>query len=235
MPSGLASLLGREAPDEDRRYLAFHEKRLAKSLELINGLLPTTNPSPRLLDVGPHYLTRFIKHSRPEVEIHTLGYWYDRIGLEQIVANHVEFNLAGISRITPDIPIAPGSFDLIVLGEVIEHIHVAPTLILPALRKLLRPGGTLLVTTPNAAALAKRVRLLFGQNPFEMLRETPENPGHFREYTAAEMRKLGLDAGFASVETRRADVYPTYLPVRLVGALVPSLRQTLFCTFRAPV
>ncbi len=65
--------------------------------------------------------------------------------------------------------------------------------ILPAFRKLLKPGGAMLVTTPNAAALSKRLRLLFGQNPFEMLRETPENPGHFREYTALEMRKLGLD------------------------------------------
>jgi 2-polyprenyl-3-methyl-5-hydroxy-6-metoxy-1,4-benzoquinol methylase len=121
-----------------------------------------------------------------------------------------------------------------VLGEVIEHVYVAPSLVLPALRNLLKPGGAMLVTTPNAAALAKRVRLLLGQNPFEMPRETPENPGHFREYTAAEMRKLGREAGFASVEIRLADVYPTYLPVRLAGALVPSLRQSMFCTFRAP-
>jgi SAM-dependent methyltransferase len=232
MQSGLASLLGREAEDVERKYLAFHEKRYAISMELINGLLPAGRSDLKVLDVGPHFQTHLIKQSRPDVEIHTLGYWYDRIGLERVVASHVEFDLANISLNAPDIPIAPGSFDLIVLGEVIEHVYVAPTLVLPAFRKLLRPGGAMLVTTPNAAALSKRLRLLFGQNPFEMLRETPENPGHFREYTASEMRKLGRDAGFATVEARLEDVYRTYLLVRLAGVLMPSLRQSLFCTFR---
>src|SRR6478672_2356843 len=42
-----------------------------------------------------------------------------------------------------------GSFDLIVLAEVVEHLPVPPYLILGKIRSWLKPGGALLITTPN--------------------------------------------------------------------------------------
>ena len=70
---------------------------------------------------------------------------------------------------------------------------------MPVLRFLasgLAPSGSLVIQTPNATALPKRFRMLLGRNPYEPIRSTPTNPGHFHEYTVSELRSALSDAGF---------------------------------------
>jgi SAM-dependent methyltransferase len=59
---------------------------------------------------------------------------------------------------------AQGPFDLVVAGEIIEHLG-APQALLEFARGLLRPGGQLLLTTPNPFALwrarAGQIRLVW--------------------------------------------------------------------------
>jgi hypothetical protein len=54
----------------------------------------------------------------------------------------------------------------IVFAEVIEHLFTAPELVLAYLHELLVPRGQLLLQTPNAASLRKRLKLALGRNPF---------------------------------------------------------------------
>ena len=82
-------------------------------------------------------------------------------------------------------------------AEVLEHLYTAPELVLPYLRELLVPGGVLLLQTPNAVAFRKRAKMVLGVNPFERIRTERDNPGHFREYTASELRELLVGAGFS--------------------------------------
>src|SRR5438105_3728935 len=77
-------------------------------------------------------------------------------------------------------------YDIVVCAEVIEHLPISPMHVLRLLEAALRPGGWLVLQTPNAARIGNRVRLLAGCNPFEPLREDSVSPGHFREYTVAE-------------------------------------------------
>ena len=58
-------------------------------------------------------------------------------------------------------------------------------------------GGVLVVQTPNAVSLPRRLAMLGGRNPYELIREDATNPGHFREYTAAELRRYAAVAGLA--------------------------------------
>jgi 2-polyprenyl-3-methyl-5-hydroxy-6-metoxy-1,4-benzoquinol methylase len=88
-----------------------------------------------------------------------------------------------------DIP-AEGTFDLICFNEVLEHLYTAPETVIPALVRLLRPGGTMVIQTPNAAALNKRLMLLIGRNPYERIRTDLTNPGHLRELTKAELAEI---------------------------------------------
>jgi len=53
-------------------------------------------------------------------------------------------------------PFAEGSFDAAVMIEVIEHL-IDPLPYLVAVRKLLRPGGAIFLTTPNARGSAGRL------------------------------------------------------------------------------
>lgn len=89
----------------------------------------------------------------------------------------VEFRRATV----PPLPFADGSFDCVVSFQVIEHIE-RDALFVAEARRVLRPGGMLILSTPNA--------------PMSLTR----NPWHVREYTAAELGRLLADGGFATVE-----------------------------------
>ena len=72
--------------------------------------------------------------------------------------------------------------DVVVNFQVIEHLWDQPQFINECLR-LLRPGGRLLISTPN--------RITFTPGS-----DTPVNPFHTRELNAAELRELLEDGGF---------------------------------------
>jgi SAM-dependent methyltransferase len=80
------------------------------------------------------------------------------------------------------VPLAPRCFDLVVSFQVIEHL-VDPRPYVDALARLLAPGGTALVTTPN------------------ILTSDRVNPYHVHEYEAEELRAL-LAARFGEVEVQ---------------------------------
>lgn len=92
-----------------------------------------------------------------------------------------------------------GSFDVIVLNHVIEHVP-EPIAVLQQLVKFLAPGGELLITTPNAASLGCRI---FGRYWRGL-----EAPRHFNVFTPASidlvLRACGLATVEMSTETRLA-------------------------------
>lgn len=82
-------------------------------------------------------------------------------------------------------------FDLIILGEVIEHLF-DQSAILQQLKKLLSPGGYILVTTPNLLIWSERVRMLLG---------TYENKdaGHIRMLSFRTFRMLCEKEGLSII------------------------------------
>jgi 2-polyprenyl-3-methyl-5-hydroxy-6-metoxy-1,4-benzoquinol methylase len=106
------------------------------------------------------------------------------------------------------------------MAEVLEHVHTAPSLVLRFVASLLRPGGLLVLQTPNAVALGKRVGVLLGRNPYHLIREDPGVPGHFREYTRAELCRYLDGAGFAVEACHRR----SYFDLRHHRALRPGER-----------
>src|SRR5436190_6553231 len=69
----------------------------------------------------------------------------------------VEWNLEEAPYPLPD-----ATFDAVVMTEVFEHLRDYPARSLTEVHRILRPGGHLYFTTPNAAYIGNRVRLARG-------------------------------------------------------------------------
>ena len=83
--------------------------------------------------------------------------------------------------------------DCSVFTEVLEHLHYYYVpLVLSRINKALKPGGILILTTPNIASLFRRLRLLLGIQPIYRY--------HVREYTMKEVLSLLREAGFELVK-----------------------------------
>ncbi|NKE55960.1 SAM-dependent methyltransferase [Lentzea sp. PSKA42] len=80
------------------------------------------------------------------------------------------------------LPLRDGSVDVVANLQVIEHLWDQEGF-LAECRRVLRPGGTLIVTTPN--------RLTFSPG-----QDTPLNPFHTRELAPSELDEMLREAGF---------------------------------------
>lgn len=172
-------------------YAAFHAPRFAFLLRVLGDAIQGGRA--RVLDVGASALTEMIaRRSWGSV---------DSLGLEPDAAlphgRHYQFDLNDTQekhKWRMDL----GHYDVIVMAEVLEHLYTAPELVMSYLLSLLSENGTLVLQTPNAAALRKRLKLLIGRNPYEQIRTDRSNPGHFREYTGAELRRILDQTGFVA-------------------------------------
>lgn len=102
------------------------------------------------------------------------------------------------------LPVEDASVDAIWAGEVIEHVaDVAPWL--SELRRVLKPTGTLLVTTPHHGP-ATLLRLALSPRAFAEHFEPRSD--HVRYFSPRTLRALLDDLGFDVVELRRAGGVP---------------------------
>ena len=89
-------------------------------------------------------------------------------------------------------PLKDESFDMVIILAVIEHFPGSPKKILEEAKRVLKPGGILVIEVPNIAALRNRLKLLIGRTihfPIEDWYRSDPFYGHFRELTIAELRK----------------------------------------------
>lgn len=106
-----------------------------------------------------------------------------------------------MSDLRQPLEFADSSVDLVVAMEVLEHLADLPggyndsfassgvKALLDECCRVLKPGGILFITTPNAASVVHLHKLLLGSAPWFY-------PKHVREYTAGELVELVQGAGF---------------------------------------
>lgn len=97
------------------------------------------------------------------------------------------------------LPLGDGEADAAWAGEVIEHVHDVGAFC-AELRRVVRPGGRLLLTTPDHP-LRVRLRLALSRRAFED--HFHPYADHVRFFTAGTLERALGDAGFAAVELRR--------------------------------
>jgi SAM-dependent methyltransferase len=105
------------------------------------------------------------------------------------------------------LPLPDGVADLVFALEIVEHL-VDPAHLFDEARRLLKPGGALVITTPNIARIGSVMKLLAGRTNLEDVHPpTSERGGadwapHLREYAPGELRAIAARAGFSAVGAR---------------------------------
>ncbi len=95
------------------------------------------------------------------------------------------------------LPFPDGAFDEVVFSQVIEHLPRKPQ-ILAEIRRVLRPGGRLIIGTPDYARLFWRVLAWF----YGKLRPEAYAHEHISPYTLGLMRRLLAENGFEHRRSR---------------------------------
>lgn len=92
------------------------------------------------------------------------------------------------------LPYAAKTFDLVIALEIIEHLYDTD-FFLSEVRRVLKPGGHVILSTPNLASARNRYRLLVNQYP-QYLEYSTRGAGHIHLYTApvlvAQLAQHGL-------------------------------------------
>lgn len=98
------------------------------------------------------------------------------------------FDEAQVVDANERLPFPDESFDLVWCSEVIEHL-ADPAASLAELRRVTKPGGELILTTPNSFALLFRFIALFGLTPRRIQRKD-----HLHFFAEGDIRRLAPDA-----------------------------------------
>ncbi len=122
------------------------------------------------------------------------------------------------------------TFDVVVAAEIIEHI-LDTDFFIDEVRRVLKPNGFLVLSTPNIASLGKRVYLLLGKNPYfeASFGYPPEaQAGHIRFFTKDLLMNFLKYRGFTIVKFT-SDIINFNSSGTLSSKLMADLFPTLGC------
>jgi 2-polyprenyl-3-methyl-5-hydroxy-6-metoxy-1,4-benzoquinol methylase len=106
------------------------------------------------------------------------------------IAHQVEWIQADLNV---PLPCADASFDAIISTEVIEHLE-NPRAVFRELSRLLRPGGSLLLTTPNQESIRSIASLIARGHFVAFLDES--YPAHLTALVRRDLERLCSETGF---------------------------------------
>jgi 2-polyprenyl-3-methyl-5-hydroxy-6-metoxy-1,4-benzoquinol methylase len=135
-------------------------------------------------------------------------------------------------------------FDFVFFSEVIEHLPIPGHVVLDRLRRVLRPGGVIICTTPNLYRLRNLLYLALGRNIFDYFQYPDGDKGlsHVLEHGRDHLEWQFKKAGFTQYRVERSQMHhlptnPIFRPLACLGYplhMVPHWRDTLLATAYAP-
>ena len=135
-------------------------------------------------------------------------------------------------------------FDMAMLHAVIEHLHDSPRELLNDILQVVRSGGLLFITVPNAVNIRKRLDVLRGRTNLPRFDSYYWNPGpwrgHVREYVKGDLALLSEYLGLECLELRACDQMLEVVPPGLkrmyilITRLFPGWKDSWLLVARKP-
>ncbi|MEO5923055.1 MAG: methyltransferase domain-containing protein [Bryobacteraceae bacterium] len=189
--------------DGSRKYAKTHSTRLKKTLDIT----PPGGPNDRALEMGAYLqITPALRSKLGYGDVR--GCYFGQLGKtdqRSVVSEDGEEFACEIDHFDAErdrFPYDDGSFATVLCCELVEHLPTDPMHMMSEIHRILRPGGHLVLTTPNVASLRAVAGILQGFHPMLFPAYIKPNPGgdpdprHAREYTPNEMKLLFENSGF---------------------------------------
>jgi SAM-dependent methyltransferase len=196
-------------------YVETHAKRFYETLRF----LPDLAPDARVLELGalPYYftilMTRFLG-IRPEI---ISFFEFEKSDSATHTVENVEFGeryefaYRPLNIETDVFPFSDNTFDLVLCCEVLEHLLINPSHMLYEAHRVLKPGGHVLITTPNALRWDNLFAMIRGSNIYDRYHGNGVYGRHNREYSASEVSDLLKANGYKAERVETRSVYRSFL------------------------
>ena len=195
---------GAISPDSDlerwyRKFSTGQATRLAVDLDIIDTFVER---SAAILEVGAVPLILTLALARQKFSVAAVD--IEPFRFEQAISEH-GLNVVACNIETEALPFEDSSFDALILNEVMEHLRINPVFTLREARRVLRLGGTLLMSTPNLRSLNGIWNLAvhgrsyaLADNVYDEYQKLERigHVGHVREYAPGDIQALLARLGF---------------------------------------
>jgi SAM-dependent methyltransferase len=203
----------RDASEQEmKNYCSSDFRRFVYTWGLTNGL------SGELLELGANpYFTTMLLRRFTSMTITMANYFQDSLpdhGIQEVVYPDVDGSEA-IATLPFDhfniensrFPYGDGRFSTVLFCEIIEHLLLDPLSVLLEIRRVLMPGGRLILTTPNVSRLENVAKMISGANIYDPYSGYGPYGRHNREYNRHELFLLLGFAGYTIESMFTADVH----------------------------
>jgi 2-polyprenyl-3-methyl-5-hydroxy-6-metoxy-1,4-benzoquinol methylase len=174
-------------------YVGFSEPTLKASILRAAASLPGS----RVIEVGagPNPVVPFAL-AQGGREVTTVEISEDYCETARLNAQRTGVEISVICAPAHDVPLPDGAGEIVILTEVLEHVpHELELPTLRELRRLLAPGGHLVISVPNAASWYLRWNTW--RNHGVVNENDSSTQEHLREYTLSRLADRLGEAGFA--------------------------------------
>lgn len=224
----LPAAMGKSDPPIDpglAGYLGTHWTRFMSTLRQLEGLEITS-----ALDVGvfpPLVFQALLANQFKGIEMH--GLWEGPDPYRQSVRSRTEthpgfdITLKVANGERDPWPYDDNSFDLVTGMEILEHLALDPYFFYCEAARVLKPGGHLLITTPNVVSHRGVWKSLNNIAPYSFGIFVPSGGvygRHNREYAPQELAMIGEAAGFETVRLQTLDVYDRHIEPEMAQILL---------------
>ncbi|WP_255100531.1 methyltransferase domain-containing protein [Synechococcus sp. L2F] len=174
---------------QDRDYVNLHFERLWHAMNALADLSPSGG---RLIDFSARsHFSDAMGKLLPDVE--------------QTGVNGVNYELDDYAHLYGE-----SSFDICLNMEVLEHLIFDPAHMVWSMNRMLKTGGLLFLSTPNAVAMTNALHWMNGDSPTLWNQVIPGKPyyeRHNRDWTPSEVVRLLEENGFTVLNVYTRDFY----------------------------
>ncbi|MGD8484186.1 MAG: class I SAM-dependent methyltransferase [Thioalkalispiraceae bacterium] len=175
---------------------SFHSRRVELTVDLIRDAVGSLQDTPRILDLGcgQGHITEKIRQSLDRAEITGLDYSVSAIEYAHEHFPEIDFAVGDAYNN----PYSPGYFDVVICNNLWEHVP-DPLHLLSRIKRTIKPGGYLIISTPSRYRIGNLIRVLRGKPVTFMSKH------HVTEYTVGQVKE---QLGYGGFEVKEVKTKP---------------------------